>query len=196
MPGQIQVSDSESVAELIEARREHLGRRITVGVSGYGGSGKTTLVRGLAEFAPTMVRMRGDDFLDPSRSHRRSGDWDGVERGRLVTEVLAPLREGRDGMFRRCDGARRQLGKPEVSPVGNVLVVDLIGLFHPEALSALEVTIWVDVSMETAQRRGMQRDETLGRDFARLWNEVWVPNEIDFAANFSPRARAELLYVP
>lgn len=196
MPGQKQVSDSESVAELIEARREQLGRPVTAGVSGYGGSGKTTLVRSLTEGASTMVRMRGDDFLDPSRSHRRSGDWDGVERGRLVAEVLAPFREGCGGIFRRYDWERRQLGEPEALPAGNVPVVDLIGPFHPEALAALDVTIWVDASLETAQRRGMQRGEALGRDFARLWHEDWVPNEIDFAANFSPRTHAELLYVP
>jgi len=41
----------------------------------------------------------------------------------------------------------------------------------------------------------MRRDEALGRDFARLWNEVWVPNELDFERNYSPRERADLLYI-
>lgn len=59
-----------------------------VGISGYGGSGKSTLARRTVGDDPSMVRMRGDDFLDPSRSHRRSPDWDGVERVGLVHEVL------------------------------------------------------------------------------------------------------------
>lgn len=194
-PDQQVVSDIGSLAELIDARHEHLGRPITVGVSGYGGSGKSTLVRHLTDGAAQMIRMRGDDFLDPSRSHRRSSDWDGVERGRLVAEVLIPFREGRDGTFRRWDWDRGQLGEPERLPTGKVLLVDLIGLFHPDALDALDLTVWVDVPLEIAQRRGMQRAEALGRDSAHLWHEVWVPNEIDFEANFSPRRHADVLFV-
>ena len=28
----------------------------------------------------------------------------------------------------------------------------------------------------------------------RLWDDVWVPNERDFDANFAPRERADVLY--
>lgn len=143
--------------------------------------------------------MRGDDFLDPSRSHRRSEDWDGVERDRLAREVLAPFRERHDGTFRRWDWSQWQLGAPERLPLGEVLLVDLVdlvGLFHPDALPWLDLTVWVDVSLETARERGMRRDEALGRDFERLWNEVWVPNEIDFERNFSPRDHADVLWKP
>lgn len=41
----------------------------------------------------------------------------------------------------------------------------------------------------------MQLDEALGRDFTHLLHEVWVPNESDFSANFSPRSHAEVPYV-
>ena len=166
-----------------------------VGVSGYAGSGKSTLVRAIAEGDTAMVRMRGDDFLDPSRSHRRSSNWDGVDRRRLVGEVLTPFCEEREGTFRRYDWSRRELGDPEPVPAGEVLVIDLIGLFHPEALPSLDLTIWMDVPLDVARERGMRRDEDLGRDHSRLWDEVWVPNEVDFERNFSPRGAAEVLYV-
>lgn len=181
---------------LITQTAANLDHPVVVGVSGYAGSGKSTLARALTAVDPTMLRMRGDDFLDPSRSHRRSGDWDGVERSRLATEVLVPFRERRASSFRRFDWARRALGEPEPVPTGDVLVVDLIGLFHPEALPFLDLCVWVDTPMATAHERGMRRDEALGRDFSRLWREVWVPNEIDFERNFSPRERADVLYVP
>jgi len=54
---------------------------------------------------------------------------------------------------------------------------------------------WVETSLETAQERGMRRDDVLGRDFSGLWRDVWVPNEIDFEREFSPRSRAEILFV-
>ena len=139
--------------------------------------------------------MRGDDFLDPSRSHKRSSDWDGVERGRLVSEVLTPVQEGRPGTLRRFDWSRMELGVPELVPAAEVLVIDLIGLFHPDALPAIDLTIWCDVDLDKSAQRGMARDERLGRDHDTLWREVWVPNERDFQERFAPRARADILYL-
>lgn len=195
MLNQQTVSGIAQLKVLVEKRRAVLERPIVVGVSGYAGSGKSTLVRALMDAEPRVLRMRGDDFLDPSRSHHRSRDWAGVERSRLVDEVLIPFREGRTGTFRRYDWSRRTLGEPEPLPTGDVLVVDLIGLFHPEALPFLDLCVWVETSLATAQERGMRRDEALGRDFSRLWRDVWVPNEIDFEREFSPRSRAEILFV-
>ncbi len=186
--------DVDRLIGLIEKKRDECARPVVVGVSGYAGSGKSTFVRSIVERRPTMVRLRGDDFLDPSRSHQRSPDWDGVERERLVWEVLAPFREQRAGTFRRFEWSRRTLSEPEPIPEAEVLIVDLIGLFHPEALPSLDLTIWVDVSLEVAQNQGMQRDRALGRDHDHLWRDVWVPNEIDFERTFAPRAHADVLY--
>lgn len=191
----VTVGSFAQIVALIEQKREELRRPIAIGVSGYAGSGKSTLARRIVDETPGAVWMRGDDFLDPARSHHRSGDWNGVERERLVTEVLSPFRDQRPGVFRRFDWTRRELGVPEPLPTGDVLVVDLIGLFHPDALSALDLTIWVDVPLDIAQKRGMRRDDALGRDFARLWRDVWVPNETEFERNYSPRDHTDVLYV-
>jgi uridine kinase len=178
----------------ITSRSLALGHPMTVGISGYGGSGKSTLARDLVAAVPDTVRIRGDDFLDPTRSHRRSTDWDGVERTRLRDEVLAPFRAGQPSTFRRWDWGAKSLSGSEPVPTCSIIVVDLIGLFHPTVLDALDLTIWCDVDLATAQQRGMRRDAELGRKHERLWNEVWVPNEIDFDKQFAPRAKAELLY--
>jgi len=77
-----------------------------------------------------------------------------------------------------------------------VLVVDAIGLFHPEMKGCFDLTVWVDVDLATAQRRGMHRDRMLGRHHDRLWNEVWVPNDRDFAHLYAPESVADLRYVP
>ncbi|WP_194409948.1 hypothetical protein [Microbacterium cremeum] len=45
----------------------------------------------------------------------------------------------------------------------------------------------------TPTQRGMRRDAEHGRDHTALWHEVWVPNERDFEARFSPRERADVL---
>lgn len=79
--------DLNKLVARVHRRREDAGRPIVVGISGFGGAGKSTLARALVDALPDAVRMRGDDFLDPQRVHRRSADWDGVERARLVDEV-------------------------------------------------------------------------------------------------------------
>ncbi len=172
------------------------GRPVVVGVSGPCGAGKSTLARALVLALPGSVRLRGDDFLDPARSHRRSSDWDGVDRARLVATVLRPFRDGTPSRFRRYDWAAGRLGEPEPVPRADVLVVDLVGLLHPEVLPVLDLTVWCDTDPAVARCRGQRRDRLLGRSHDRLWDEVWVPNDRDFAARFQPREAADLLYLP
>ena len=194
MSRQVVASSVEGVRVLLERRRAALARPIVAGVSGYCGAGKSTLVRSIVGDAPSFVRMRGDDFLDPTRSHQRSVDWDGVERLRLVEEVLVPFQSRSESTFRRFDWNLRELGVPEPVPAGEILLVDLIGLLHPDAMDALDMSIWVDVPQQTAPRRGMRRDEELDRDHSRLWLDVWMPNDSDFDQYYAPRERAEVLY--
>lgn len=167
---------------------------LVVGISGFGGAGKSTLARELTTSLPSCVRVRGDDFLDPVRSHQRSNDWAGVERLRLRREVLDPLRHGRSGSFQRFDWSARVLGTPEALPVADVVVVDAIGLFHPELADAFDLTVWVDVALDDATAQGKARDRRLGRDHERLWDDVWVPNERDFVARCDPRSAADVFY--
>ena len=170
--------------------------RLVVGVSGFGGSGKSTLARELVTVAPHRVRVRGDDFLDPVRSHRRSADWDGVERARLGREILIPFRAGAPARFRRFDWTAGRLGPAESLPAASVLIVDAVGLFHPECLDLLDLTVWVDVDLERATAQGKARDLALGRRHDDLWDQVWVPNDRDFARIHDPRAMADILYAP
>lgn len=186
--------DVSEIAGLVTSTRRAAGRPVVVGISGYGGSGKSTLARRLVEALPDAVRLRGDDFLDPQRVHRPSGDWDGVERARLVTEVLRPFRESRPSRFRRYDWDLGRLSEPEPVPRTDVLVLDLVGLFHPETLPWLDLTVWCDVDLATATQRGRERDRAAGNDHDRLWSDVWEPNERAFDAAFAPRDVAEVLF--
>lgn len=187
------MASAHELCDLIRETQRQLERPITVGISGYCGSGKSTLARQLVTDLPGAIRMRGDDFLDPLRSHVRSTDWDGVERDRLVRDVLLPFQLSQTGSFRRYDWNRGGLGDPEPLPLGDVLIVDVIGLFHPDALHALDLTLWMDVDLKTAVDRGKRRDRSLGRDHEHLWDDVWIPNEEAFDERFQPRREATLL---
>ena len=178
----------------LAAQRAELGRPIAIGVSGYGGSGKSTTARMLEAELPSAYRLRGDDFLEPSISHAVSVDWAGVDRERLIDTVLAPFRRGEPVRFRRYDWSRRTLGE-EVEPLPqcDYLIVDLVGLFHPDLLPFLDAAVWVDVDLPTATARGKARDNASGSSHDQLWDDVWVPNERAFERRYAPRSAATII---
>jgi uridine kinase len=168
------VATREDLVAAVEALRSARSP-VVVAISGYGGSGKSTLVRALLAEIPGSTRLRGDDFLHDDRFDQRSPDWDVVD--------LARLRGALDE-FRATAAS------------GAVLLVDAIGILRPELADAFDLTVWVDVPLETATERGKARDRSVGDDHDRFWDEVWAPNERDFDARFSPRASADLLVRP
>ncbi|MHA6694597.1 uridine kinase family protein [Homoserinimonas sp. A520] len=166
-----------------------------VGISGYAGSGKSTLTRDLLARVDGSVRIRGDDFLDPTRSHHRSADWDGVDRIRLLRQVIVPFRSAQKGSFQRFDWSTRTLANPEPLPDAAVLIIDCIGLFHSDLEGAFDLTIWVDAEPGIAAQRGRERDHDLGRQHDALWEDVWVPNDRDFDETFKPREVADIIFL-
>ena len=185
----------QTIIETIERLSDN-SPAVVVGVSGFAGSGKSTLARNLNASIDRSARIRGDDFLDPVRSHQRSADWSGMDRLRLRREVLDPFRERRPGHFHRFDWRIRQLGPAEPIPNADVLIVDAVGLFHPDLDGVFDLTIWVDLDLAIAIERGKARDRELGRDHEQLWDDVWAPNELDFMARYAPRAIADVLFDP
>jgi uridine kinase len=189
------VSTFEELTEAI-ARCRASSSRVVVGISGFGGSGKSTLARRLVEAVPRAARLRGDDFLMPARARERSVDWAVIERMRLRRTVLEPFRSGHPGRFRRYDWTSGELGPEEPIPNVDVLLVDAVGLFHPELDGVIDLRVWVDVDLATATARGKARDHRGGDDNVRVWDEVWVPNERDFENRYRPREAADLRYLP
>ena len=102
----------DEVVERIDALRDGK-RRIVVGISGFGGAGKSTLARRLVEALPGSARLRGDDFLEPGLVGERSDDWSAVERRRLREEVLDPFRAG--ARARSGGGTGRRAGSGRTS---------------------------------------------------------------------------------
>ncbi len=141
-----------------------------VGISGFGGSGKTELGKKLGRDVPGIQLVHVDDYLDWPRLQARSDDWDGVLYDDIKSAHVDTFRSGR-------------------KPV-DWLVIEGIGLFTQERQKDFDFRIWVDTPIEKANANGQARDQA----FQTLWADVWVPNDLDFEKKHKPKQYADAFF--
>ena len=129
-----------SLDEILVPIRRLPGSSVIIGVSGYGGSGKTTLAHALAERLSAPV-ISIDEF-GTSAVFRRSDDWQGFDRERLVRQVLAPLARGvRELSYDSCDDWDSWETVPTHLVMERFLILEGVGLFHPDVVPYLDYRI-------------------------------------------------------
>ena len=164
-----------------------------VGISGFGGSGKSTLAAALAKVleAPTVST---DEFATEAVM-QQSYDWNGIDRARLVRQILLPLREGDRRVTYDSSGDWKAwtTESKTLELAGNHFIVEGVGLFHPDVLPFFSLTVWIDIDPGESTRRGLARDSRAGHDDRSIWNDVWAPNDQRFADTFHPEAHADLV---
>lgn len=172
-------------------------RPVVVGISGFGGAGKSTVAAALAALLPDVVVVPADEFLLARPPTTRSNDWSDVDRERLDGQVLAPARRGEAVLYQEWDSAAGapgpwvEVGRPAV------LVVEGIGLFVPDLADRFDLRVWLDVDLADAAAQGLWRDtHVYGNPQEHLWREVWVPNDAAFMAAFRPDLSADLRLTP
>ncbi|MFG1870782.1 uridine kinase family protein [Micromonospora arborensis] len=181
----------EAYAELarrVLAGPARLGRTRLVAVDGPSGAGKSRFAARLAEALaglpggrPPVVHT--DDLLD---------GWDDQVSfwPRLDEWVLAPLREGKSGAYRRYSWVRQRfLARPVPVPVAPVLVLE--GVSAARAVVRPELTLAVFVTAPASLRldRAVARD---GPEILPEWRRWHVGERAHFAADDTV-SRADLL---
>lgn len=172
--------------EILEPIRRLPGSPVTIGISGYGGSGKTTLATVMAHsLAAAVVSI---DEFGTSGVFDRSDDWYGFDRERLLNQVLMPLSRGaRELSYDRCDDWDSWETVLTHLLLERFLILEGVGLFHPAVVPYLDYRIWLDVPLTEATAQGLARAHSLGRNPDDVWHRVWEPNEIDFEHKFHPK---------
>ena len=168
--------------------------RVIVGISGFGGAGKSTLADALKPLVEPAEVVRVDDFLT-GRAEERSTNWSCVDRDRLRAQALEPFTSGLPARYQVYDW---QADAPaQWIDIGDVnrLIVEGIGLFHPDLIPLLDVMVWADCPAEVALERARHRDRLQGQDDHNdeMWLTVWAPNDADFFETFKPRDAAHFV---
>ncbi|MFF5188920.1 uridine kinase [Streptomyces sp. NPDC000345] len=152
-----------------------------IGIDGHAGSGKSTFAGRLAGAlggAPVL-------HLDDIASHEELFAW----TGRLLTEVIEPLRRGESAHYAPYDWRERRFGPPRPLPAAPVVLIEGVGAGRRALRPHLACLLWLETPREEAWARGRSRDGEEQREF---W-DGWVRAEERHFAEDPSRPHAGLL---
>lgn len=190
--GAISIQD---LAESIKKKKQLINKQhFIIGISGFGGSGKGTLSKKLAEILGDSVVVPLDDFI-LNRLSARSDSWNSFDWDRLVEQVLKPAQDGAEVVrYERYNWADDRLGERKTVTLPTYIIVEGLGLIREGLNSYLDCVAWVNVSLEIAVARGKQRDrEEQGVNHDKLWDEIWSKNDKDYYNKYRPDQKADYL---
>jgi uridine kinase len=171
------------VAARARAAAPRCGRTRLIAVDGPGGAGKTTFAGELAAALGGPPVVHSDDFYLPM-------DGDPLRWWRPFAEqVLAPLRAGRPGRFRRYDWHTGRDAEDIVVPPAPVVLVEGVGSAWRPAVPHLSLAVWVDAPLDVRVARTARRD---GPEAASLWT-AWRASETEHFAHDATRSRADVI---
>ena len=136
-----------------------------VGVDGHAGSGKSTFAGRLAEALGDAPVLHLDDIA----THDQLFDW----TGRLLREVVEPLREGHTAHYHPYDWRARRFGPARALPPASVVLIEGVGAGRRALRPHLARLLWMELPAEEAWRAGRERDGAEQREF---W-AGWIPAE-------------------
>lgn len=158
------------------------GTPFVLGIDGRSGAGKSELA------AAVLTRRPDARVLALEDAYR---GWHGLRAGleAVADGVLAPLRAGRSGSYRRYDWHAGAVdGTVQVTPPA-VLVVEGCGAGSALLAPALDALVWLEAPEADRHRRAMARDDDTWID---RWS-TWAAQEDDLLAEHDARAAADLV---
>jgi len=164
-----------------------LKQPLIIGVSGFGGSGKSTFAKYLAKKLDAPVV--GVDSFCTSNLHLGHKLWDIMDYERMEKEVLIPVQQGESDIKYGEYGwdKSEETHVVEIHFKG-ILVVEGVGLFRPSLRKYFSFTFWIDCPIDEAMERGKKRDKELyGNPQDFLWDGIWKEQDQECFEKFLPK---------
>lgn len=182
---------SMNTDELIKAiigLKKSPNQLVIIGISGFGGAGKSTLANLLKQQLGGAEVVPIDDFIIGPKD-QRSSDWATFDRPRLIAEILEVARPNKVIKYMQYQSgvwANNLKGKPREIKPSRYLIVEGCSVIHPILTKYYDLSVWVDVPLDVATAQAKARDSSQTNNQDKLWDEVWNPNDLDYFNQFRP----------
>jgi uridine kinase len=165
-----------------------------IGISGFGGAGKSTLAHQLSTALNCSV-VGVDDFQKPGAFDTDFSLWEIMDYSRLEKEVLIPFMQ-KSSLIRYGKFNAKEEVVEDCIEIKNqdTLIIEGVGLFRPELMQYFSYTIWIDIPLEEAISRGKKRDrEEYQNPNDECWDGTWKKNDLEYYAVFEPDKKADIV---
>ena len=174
----------------LEAVRKGEKEQVLLAVEGGSASGKTTLGGLLQKIYPVTIFHMDDFFLRPEqRTKERLAEAGGnVDRERFLEEVLQPLKQGAEVVYRPFDCGTQSLMEPVKVHPQAFCVIEGAYSMHPLLADYYDRSVFLRVSEETQKDRIRKRNAPF---LAERFFKEWIPMEERYFRAFSVPERCD-----
>ena len=156
---------------------------VTIAIDGRCGSGKTTLANKLKAYFDCHIFHMDDFYLQEyQRTQERYNEPGGnVDRERLKKEVLEPLKEHQDVLYRPFDCSTMSISEGTVYPYKPINIIEGSYSYHPELIDDYDMTIFLDIDESLRYKRIEERN---GKEALNMFIKKWIPLEEKYFSSF------------
>lgn len=172
----------QDVLEVINEIYKQKGH-VTIAIDGRCGSGKTTLANKLKEYLDCHIFHMDDFYLQEyQRTYERYNEPGGnVDRERFKKEVLDPLKNQQDVLYRPIECSSMSISEGTVYPYKPINIIEGSYSCHPELIDDYDMTIFLDIDESLRYKRIEERN---GKEALSMFIKKWIPLEEKYFSSF------------
>jgi uridine kinase len=168
---------------------------VVVGISGFAGSGKTTLAKKLAEHYEIddgQVIHLDNLFMSLPRGTGLFDDYN----WEVLNQIIKDSKAGKDLDYQGTGADGNSYPFRHQKKLPKVLIVEGIRLYRPELMEHFNLSVWVNCPADLALRRAKARDIKQGHDeeYMKRWDTEWGPLNQQYFDEYHPEKLATFLY--
>lgn len=156
---------------------------VTIAIDGRCGSGKTTLANKLKAYFDCHIFHMDDFYLQEyQRTQERYNEPGGnVDRERFKKEVLEPLKEHQDVLYRPFDCSTMSISEEALYSYKPINIIEGSYSCHPELIDDYDMTIFLDIDEPLRLKRIEERN---GKEALNMFIKKWIPLEEKYFSSF------------
>ena len=182
--------DIRLVADALRDKFTNTDRPILIGIEGFGGSGKTTISRQLAEALGDTHVIHIDDFIVKEKLLEKAWDTGVFDHARLEHQVLKPVTLGQTVRYQKLLYDTNKLSEYTTIESAKYIIVEGIACYITSLRHYYDFKIWVNTSIDLAMARGIARDGTHGN--ADDWQD-WAQIDLLYVNKYTPDLVADFI---